>query len=289
MRRLFGLVLTLALAASALAQQRIRDVIYWKHGGAAYTFDVFKPAHPNGGAVVWLVSGGWVSDHANISPDIANFFNGAGFTVFEVVHGAQPKFIIPEIFTQVQHAVRFIHANAQTWGVDPNRLAVSGASAGGHLSLMLGARGDDGDSTAKDPADRPSSRVAAVVEYFGPTDFLNWGKPNYTPFDMPLMAIFFPAFGVNPKTNTKEQMLDVAHKTSPIEYMTAKMPPTLIIHGDADPLVPPQQSKELDAKLTELGVDHKLIIVPGGDHGLKTMVPPAADVLKWLTAKIGSK
>src|ERR1700682_3478865 len=94
------IVLLSFLAALAQAQTRTQDVIYMKAGGAAFTMDVFKPAKPNKAAVVFMVSGGWVSDHSMLkrfAPDIEKVFADAGFTVFEVVHGAQPRFKVPEI------------------------------------------------------------------------------------------------------------------------------------------------------------------------------------------------
>ena len=101
-----------------------------------------------------------------------------GYTVFAVVHGSQPKYTIPEILEDINRAVRFIRHHAKDYRVDPDRLGIAGASAGGHLSLMQGTSGDLGNKGAKDPIDRESSRVQAVACYFPPTDFLNYGKPG---------------------------------------------------------------------------------------------------------------
>src|SRR5262245_2251721 len=97
-----GLLLVLATLASA--QTQTQDVIYMKAGGAAFTMDVLKPAKPNKAAVVFVVSGGWISDHSmlkRVEPDIQKVFVDGGFTVFEVVHGAQPRFKVAEIVQQV--------------------------------------------------------------------------------------------------------------------------------------------------------------------------------------------
>src|SRR5271170_2355336 len=104
------IVLLSFLAALASAQTRIQDVIYMKAGGTAFTMDVFKPAKPNKAAVVFMISGGWVSDHsmlATMGRGVEQVFGDAGFTVFEVVHGAQPRYKVPEIVEQVRTAVRF--------------------------------------------------------------------------------------------------------------------------------------------------------------------------------------
>ncbi len=274
-------VLALLVLSSALghAQERIRDVIYLKQGGAAFTMDVFKPKTPNGKAIVSLVSGGWVSGHDQISPEAAAFFNNAGFTVFEVVHGAQPRYIIPEIVKQLQHALRFIHANAKTYGIDPNEIGVTGISSGGHLSLMLAGLGDDGDPKAKDPVDQASSRVNAVVAFMPPTDFLNWGGTGVMPIKNPMMAPFIAAFGLKPGATDDD--IKACQGRLSFVFGRKSFPPTLLVQGDYDPLVPPQQSHLLDGVFQTDGVVHNLIIVPGGQHDMVTVLGGVQAALKW--------
>ena len=101
-----------------------------------------------------------------------------GYTVFAVVHGSQPRYTIPEIVADMNRAVRFIRYHAADYHIDPDRIGITGGSAGGHLSLMQGTAGDKGNPDAKDPIDRTSSRVQAVACFFPPTDFLNYGKPG---------------------------------------------------------------------------------------------------------------
>lgn len=148
------LPLLAALSTLAAAEMRVRDVIYMKSGGAAFTMDVVRPAKPNRAGVIFLVSGGWISDHAMIQTfgsDIEREFVKAGFTVFEVVHGAQPRYRVEEIVAQVRSAARFVHAHAADYRVDPGRLGVTGISSGGHLSLMVaGAVGRDVRAVAAD-------------------------------------------------------------------------------------------------------------------------------------------
>ena len=89
-----------------------------------------------------------------------------GYTVFAVVHGSQPRFTIPEIVKDMNRAVRFIRFHAKDYHIDPDRIGITGGSAGGHLSLMQGTAGDTGDKNAKDPVDQTSSRVQAVGCFF---------------------------------------------------------------------------------------------------------------------------
>ena len=121
--------------------------------------DVFKPAKPNGIGVLWMVSGGWVSNHDNINAGLAVPFTSRGETVFEIVHGTQPRFPVGDIVKDIRRAVRFVRFHAADYGVDPNKLGISGGSSGGHLSLITASMGDDGEPNAKDPVDRVSSRL----------------------------------------------------------------------------------------------------------------------------------
>jgi acetyl esterase/lipase len=272
--RLIAFGLLSFLTTQAPAQARTQDVIYVKGGGAAFTMDVLRPAKPNKAAVVFVVSGGWISDHSmlkDVGPDIKRTFVDGGFTVFEVVHGAQPRFKVAEIVEQVRTAVRFVRAHATDYGIDTNRVGVSGISTGGHLSLMI--------------AGSPDSPVNAVAAIAPPTDLADWGKPAFVFTDDPQLAMFVPALGFDPKTPHKD-VEALAKQLSPITYVSAKYPPTLIIHGDSDRVVPLQQAQIMDHALGEAGVEHKLEVIPGGGHDDKTFEPGMMKALQWFKAKL---
>ena len=268
-------IVLLSLVATLVSPQtRTEDVIYMKAGGAAFTMDVLRPAKPNKAAVVFLVSGGWMSDHSMIKSfgaDIEKAFADNGFTVFSVVHGAQPRFKVAEIVEQVRTAVRFVHAHAADYGIDTNRVGVSGISSGAHLSLMI--------------AGSPDSPVNAVAAIAPPTDLANWGKPGFVLTDDPLMAMFIPALGIDPK-GPRSDIEATAKKLSPITYVNSKYPPTLIVHGDEDKIVPLQQAQALDQALTKAGVDHQLAVVPAGGHDDKTFRPGVMKAVQWFKDKL---
>src|SRR5438094_1369726 len=150
-------------AADAPDWTRTQDVIYGRKYGLALTMDVFTPKKANGVGVIFVVSGGWFSRPQAIHPVLAAPLLKRGYTVFAVVHGSQPKFTVPEIIEDMHRAVRFIRSHAKDYHIDPERLGITGASAGGHLSLLIGTAGAKGDPNAKDPVDRESSRVQAVA------------------------------------------------------------------------------------------------------------------------------
>ena len=287
-KSVLALSVLIVLTSCAPAQEHLADQIYMKSGGAAFTLDVFKASGTNAPCVIWLCSGGWFSKHEDINPALAKAFNDKGMTVVEVVHGSQPKYTLNEIVPMIRRAVRYVHANASRFGIDPDRIGISGGSAGGHLSLLTAGLGDDGNPDAKDDVDKASSRVNAVGVFFPPTDFLNWGKADYIPFKNPLMKIFTPAFGLKDDASD-DAVKEVGRKMSPIYTVSGKFPPTLIIHGDQDPLVPLQQSQEMDEALGKAGVSHELIVIPGGGHDDKTVIPGLPKLVAWFAEKLGSK
>src|SRR5437016_3643925 len=165
-----------ARAADPPEFTRTQDVIYGKKYGMALTLDVFTPAKDaNGAAVIMVISGGFFSRPEMINPVFYTELVKRGYTVFAVLHGSQPKYTIPEIISDLNRSVRFIRFHAKDYHIDPQRIGIIGASAGGHLSLMQGTAGDKGDAQASDPVEQTSSRVQAVACFFPATDFMNFG------------------------------------------------------------------------------------------------------------------
>lgn len=258
---------------------RTQDIVYGRKYGVALTMDVIQPAKPNGYAIVSMISGGWVSNHDGINPAGYAPFLDRGYTIFAVCHGCQPKFIIPELTLDIHRAIRFIRHNAAKWNINPDHLGITGGSAGGHLSLTMGTQGGPGKADAKDPVDRESSAVQAVACFFPPTDFLNYGSPGEDAVGVGTLKNFKGAFG--PESDTPEGRQKLGKQVSPIYYITDKMPPTLIIHGDADKLVPIQQAESFVAKAKEAGATAKLIPHPGGAHGWANMGADLPTMADW--------
>jgi acetyl esterase/lipase len=245
---------------------RTEDVVYGRKFGTALTLDVFQPPKPNGCGVLFMVSGGFYSSHEAINPEFYQPFLRRGYTVFAVVHGSQPRFVIPEIVEDIHRAVRFVRQQSGKFGVDPERLGITGASAGGHLSLTMGTQGRSGSADAKDPVERQSSAVQAVACFFPPTDFLNWGEDGIDAVGVGPLIGFKGAFGS--LSETPESRRTHGKKISPINFLSSNLPPTLIIHGDADRLVPIQQSQDFVRRAKESGASRvKLITREGADHG----------------------
>jgi acetyl esterase/lipase len=289
------------LAPAALAEDtnytHQADVIYGRKYGMALTMEVFKPKeHANGIGIISVLSGGWYSNHPDDASKVRQpLLLERGYTVFAVNHGSQPKFSIPEIVEDLNRAVRFIRFHAADYGIDPAHLGITGGSAGGHLSLMQGMAGDEGKPDAKDPIDRLSSRVQAVACFFPPTDFLNYGKPGEIALGRGVLWNFSGAFGFVdydpywrrfvPITD-EEKILALGRQISPITHISSDDPPTLIIHGDKDWLVPIQQSETFIAKLKAAGVEAKLVVKPGAEHGWANMTEEQKQIADWFDAHL---
>jgi acetyl esterase/lipase len=235
-RPLIALIALLCVSAlHAETKFKRKEVIYGHKAGMALTMDVFTPEKPNGYGIIWVVSGGWFSAHEAILSNYPSLLDH-GYTVFAVCHGSQPKFTIKEIVPDMMRSVRFIRHNAKKYGILPDKIGVSGGSAGGHLSLTLATQGGPGDPKAKDPIDQESSVVQCVACFFPPTDFLNYGKPGEDGVGFGILKGFKPAFGS--EADTLAGRAKLGHDISPIYFVHSNQAPILIVHGDADPLVP---------------------------------------------------
>jgi acetyl esterase/lipase len=250
------------------------DVVYGHKDGMALTFDVFRPASPNGAAILYMVSGGWVSRWTPAEGRARGFAGllEKGFTVVSVRHGSSPRYKVPEAEADVRRALRYVHLRAAELGIDADRIGVYGGSAGGHLSLMLGLVSDDG-TQANDPVLQAPSRVAAVVAYYPPVDLREMVGPSER----------FPALDF-----AREQ----AESISPVLYATPDDPPTLLIHGDADELVNISHSVRMYEALQGARIESEFVTIPGGNHGFTNPEHRAraqALMIDWFDRHLGGR
>ena len=249
--------------------------MYGHRDGLALTFDVYRPAQPNGAGVIVIVSGGWQSS-VEMGRLIAQSYpplNDKGFTVFAVRHGSSPRYPMSAIVADVRRAVRFLRQHAGEYGVDPNRIGVFGSSAGGQLALLLGTTADSGDPSASDAVLRESSRVAAVVAYFPPTDLSRWGTQRIR-----------QAFAAMRLTDAE------AAEYSPIRLVSPGAAPSLIVHGDADTTVPMVEGETMHAALMKAGVPASFIRIEGAGHGFAgaDLERANAAMVQWFGQYLGS-
>jgi acetyl esterase/lipase len=259
---------------------RTDAIVYGKRHDQNLALDVLRPVKSNGLGVALLVSGGWKSAApGSFQTWFAAPLLRRGYTVFAVYHVSQPKATVMEIVEDVNRAIRFIRYHARDYGVDPHRLGVTGGSAGGHLSLMLATRGGPGPSDSADPVDRETSAVQAVAIFFPVTDLLNLGSSTENQGDGGPPKSFVKAFG--PQSTNLAIWKEIGHGVSPIYYVNSNLPPILIIHGDADTLVPVDQSKRFLDEGTKSGRSIKLVVHHGGRHGWWTMIWDIRQFAAW--------
>src|SRR6476469_193069 len=151
-------------------------LVYGEAGGEKLTMDYYAPAGPAPHPIAIIIhGGGFVGGNSknNSEAYCADFLAPAGYAVFSINYRLAPMHPYPAMVQDVQRAIRFLRRHARQWNADPNRIALVGGSAGGYLSNMAGILNAGGIKGAKDPVDRASARVQAVVTLFGPSDFRN--------------------------------------------------------------------------------------------------------------------
>lgn len=254
--RLFGAVLVLSATTWYLQAQEdnnveiVEDVIYGHKAGMALIYDVFKPAQPNGTALIFMVSYGWKSpwQPAEDQQEMFQSYLDRNITIFNVYHGSSPQFKVPDAVNDVRRAVRHIRQHADEYEVDDEKFVAWGFSAGGHLSLMLALDSDSGNKSAEDPTKRVSNHVAAAMAIFPPVDLTEFVGPSES----------FPALDFDP---------ELAESVSPIFAVSENDPPILLVHGDQDQLVDIGHSLRIHTALKNVGASVHLEVIKGAGHG----------------------
>ncbi len=264
------------------AVERVDGVVYSHRNGRPLTLDILRPpaGKRNGLGIALMVSGGWKSKKAGETPVwlVAPLLR-AGYTVFAICHISQPGSTVMEIIEDMHRGVRYVRHHAGEYGIDPRRIGVTGGSAGGHLSLMLATRGGPGNPNAGDPVDRESSAVQAVAIFYPVTDLLNLGPSTENLGDGGPPKSFVRAFG--PNSRDMAVWKKIGRESSPIYYVHGQLPPTRIHHGDADTLVPLEQSQRYQKAARQAGGIVELTVHPGGGHGWPTMVLDEREFVRW--------
>ncbi len=254
----------LPVSNSLASEPRVeRNVAYGMYSGLGLMMDVYHPDTPNGIGIVFISGSGWTREMSLDATPLTRTgqeliyavpLAEAGYTVFNINHRAAPRFRYPAPIEDVQRAVRFIRYHAESFGIDPDKIGAMGGSSGAHLVSLMGVMDGAGDPTDPSPVNQVSSKVQAVVTRAAPMDLRQ--DPGA------------PLFGYRSNA-TRPGSLEakLLSDASPITYVTADDPPFLLIHGDADPVVPFELSEKMYGALKEAGVEAELIRVPGGGHG----------------------
>lgn len=253
-----------------------RNVVYGMHSGLALLMDVHRPAVPNGAGVIVAWGSAWTGPASYDGWQLKRLgappvFTDAGFTAFVVNHRLAPRFRHPAALEDVQRAVRFVRHGAERYGIDPERIGAYGASSGGHLVALLGVLEGEGSPDDRDPVERESSRVRAVATHAAPMDLAH---PDYRNQWGPVNLLGLPPL---------PQDLPAYREASPISHVTPDDAPFLLVHGDADEVVPFETAEAMHRALREKGVAADLERVPGGGHGIP---PDPVAAARWLATHL---
>lgn len=240
-----------------------RDVVYAETPEKTLKLDIAYPDNENAEPlplVVWVHGGAWRAGSKEHTP--AYRLLHEGFAVASVSYRLSQEAIWPAQIHDCKAAIRFLRAHAKKYQLDPERIGAWGSSAGGHLVAMLGTSGDVEALEGSLGWNDRSSRVQAVVDFFGPTNFIAMteqpSRMDHAAPDSPESQLIG-----GPVLEHPERVRSV----DPFTYVSADDPPFLIVHGDEDPLVPRHQSVILAEALDKAGVEHEFVTVKDGGHG----------------------
>jgi acetyl esterase/lipase len=237
------------------------DIEYTNPDGQHLQLDMARPKSGDGPfpAIVCIHGGGFRAGARQSYDGLCLRLAEQGYVAVTVSYRLAPKYQFPAAIYDVKAAVRWMRANAKKYNIDPNRIGVTGGSAGGHLAQFLAVTPDvkqfEGDGGNPDQ----SSRVACVVNYYGPSDFTkSYGKSVDAAQVLPLWL-----GGDLEKARQKHVI------SSPLNWVTPNAAPTLCIHGTEDKYVAHEQAVWMIDRLKSSGVEAELLTLQGAGHGFK--------------------
>lgn len=241
---------------------RLKDLVYVEQGHERHTLDLYLPEGDKPlPLIIWVHGGAFLEGDKTNGVPVA--YLAEGYAVASINYRLSSHALFPVQIEDCKTAVRWLRANADGYGLDPERFVAWGVSSGGHLAAMLGTTGESRDFDVGDNL-HVSSRVQAVIDFYGPTDFLQMDQYRtddgmlHDPEDSPESLLIGGPI---------QEHKDKVAAASPLSYITPQAPPFLIVHGDRDPLVPHHQSLLLESVLQQAGVPVRLYTVKGQGHG----------------------
>jgi acetyl esterase/lipase len=264
LRTLFALLLLapmVVLADDEPPKQKVaiaNDVVYTKAGDVELKLDLARPEEGDGPfpAVLVIHGGAWRSGDKSQNRGALAEFARRGYVAISPQYRFCPKVPFPAQVHDVKAAVRWLRTHKDEYKVDVDHIGAVGFSAGGHLSLLLGLTGPKDGLEGDVSADAPSSKVQAVVNYFGPTDLAADDLPDVT---KPLIKDFLGG--------TPTEKPEAVAKASPLTFVTSDDPPILTFQGTKDNLVPYNQAEKLTDAMTRAGVAGRTELLIGKGHG----------------------
>lgn len=250
----------------------VKNLPYVAGGHERQKLDLFMPpaAAKPCPLLIWIHGGAWREGSKENCPGVGMV--DKGWAVASLNYRLSQHAVFPAQLEDCKAAIRFLRAHAAEYHLDRDRVAVWGASAGGHLVALLGGTGATRQFDVGANLDQ-SSAVSCVIDWFGPTDFLHWGSESVIKTENK-DDVVAKLFG-----GPVSEHLELAKQGSPLTWVGKHSAPTLIMHGDRDPLVPLQQSERFAAALAQAGVPCTLRVYPDHGHGGPRFTDEAARAL----------
>jgi acetyl esterase/lipase len=241
------------LAGVDMGQSRLfRNVEFGAPGAVPLTVDIYQPMtdgpHP---AIVQIYGGAWQRGVPAADGVLAARLASRGYVVFAIDYRKAPAWKWPAQFDDVKMAIAWIRANGAKYGADPSKLALFGRSAGSQLAMVAGLQ---------DPG------VAAVISFYGPVNLTNGWRNPPRPDPIGSRDVLEAYLG-----GTPDQMPERYQQASPITYVSAKAPRTLLIYGSRDHIVQPQYGRNIHAALVAAGANSEFVEIPWGDHAFDAL------------------
>lgn len=278
------IIATFVITVTASAQngqiRMLRDLEYSRPNGIPQLLDLYLPENARGPlpVIVWIHGGGWRSGNKNLSLNSIQVRQASrGYAVASINYRLSGVSKHPAQIEDCKAAIRWLRANAAQYNLNPEKIGVWGASAGGHLVSMLGTTADVSALEGSGGNLDQSSRVQAVVDWFGAIDFL---KINSQALPCSVLDHDAPNSPESELLGCQVQNCpEIAKTANPITYITADDAPFLIMHGTNDCTVPPAQSQMLFDALKAAGIEASLVLLQGAGHGGPQFISPDSEQL----------
>lgn len=246
----------------------LRDLVFSEPGtGGELRLDLYLPEGVPGPrpVIVWLPGGGWQRAARGMGPHLGRLFARRGYAMADIEYRSSRTALWPAQLHDVKAAVRYLRSVAQDHGLDAERIGAWGSSAGGHLAALLGLTGSDPAWEGNGGHAAYPSDVQAVVDGYGPADLLHMDADRLPGGVVNDIDPSSPPWGLlgGPARDHPE----LASQASPVSHVSGPVAPFLILHGDADLLVGPRQSRRLFDALHGAGSEATLVSVHGAGHG----------------------
>ncbi len=260
-----------------------RDLVYAEAGGAPLKLDIYSPKKSTNRlpVVIWIHGGSWNSGSKDFCP--IGFMAAQNLAIVSMDYRLDSVATYPAQLYDCKAAVRWLRANAARFNLDPEHVGIFGASAGGHLALLLATTADHPELEGDEGGNLGfSSRPQCVCAFYPPTD-LNLLVSDPRERQDPDNVVAKLIGGI---LNGNE---DKARAASPLKYVDKNCPPIFLMHGGADRLVPPEQSRIFYAALLKAGVEAHLEIIPKKGHGI--IAPPAVaqEIYRFFSENLGTQ